>query len=379
MRSRVGFWVATAMSVAAAVVLTVADGGGSVAQAAVTPAIHAVPVLSSYENATRVISRDVGISVALPDGHDLWLFGDTGVFQKSSTGDWTEPGFIDGSTALQARYTRGQVPHGGETPLGKPSRFIPVPTDVYLTDGSGRLCTQPFGTAAFPARWPTGAAVVQSDPAEVLVTYSEVCVTHPPTGGAAQTAEGWGYMLYNWRTHRIDLGPVDVFKPQRSGAPLGQSHGFGWPVFGNGQLTLFSSRCTNAFVVCSSGQVWATTMPATTEALDNPASYKPTLISTEGSSKWEPLTISVGRYSTGLRLVEMTSIAGTYKIFSAPNVHTKWHLEQSGTLPGCPTRTGFCFGLEGHPELSTATDVFVSYKDPDSGPGGHVVVSAVPG
>jgi hypothetical protein len=28
--------------------------------------------------------------------------------------------------------------------------------------------------------------------------------------------------------------------------------------------------------------------------------------------------------------------------------------------------------------LSTTSDIFVSYKDPDSGPGGHVVISALP-
>jgi hypothetical protein len=51
----------------------------------------------------------------------------------------------------------------------------------------------------------------------------------------------------------------------------------------------------------------------------------------------------------------------------------------SGTLPDCKHPNGFCFGLEGHPELSTPGRVFVSYKDPGSGPGGHVVVSVLPG
>jgi hypothetical protein len=54
-------------------------------------------------------------------------------------------------------------------------------------------------------------------------------------------------------------------------------------------------------------------------------------------------------------------------------------LRGSGTLPGCPTKSRFCFALEGHPELSTSTQLFVSYKHPDTGPPvGHIVVSAIP-
>ena len=74
----------------------------------------------------------------------------------------------------------------------------------------------------------------------------------------------------------------------------------------------------------------------------------------------------------------LASIVGAYRIYTAPTAGATWHLASSGTLPGCPSHTGFCFALEGHPELSTATHTFVSYKNPDSGPGGHVVVSALP-
>ena len=120
-------------------------------------------------------------------------------------------------------------------------------------------------------------------------------------------------------------------------------------------------------------------MAPTITALDNPNSYKVKELLTDGSSPWEPLTISVGRYSDGLRLVEQTTIGGAYKIFSAPDAAAPWHLVSSGNLPGCINKSAFCFGLEGHPELSIPGSVFVSYKDPNSGPSGHVVVSAVPG
>ena len=335
------------------------------------------PIRSSYESATRSISRDVGISVVLPDGHELWLFGDTSVYERAGKG-WGGLVFIDGSTALEATFARGQVPHGGEYPSGKPSRFIVVPKDVYLTDGSGKPCIRGFSNADFAARWPTGVAVMPSNKNDLLITYSVVCVISPH-GGPRGVPEGWGYLLYNWKTHRVDHGPMDVFRPARTGAAISFLNVFGWPIVDGSNVTLFSSSCSAQFLTCGSGQVSSVTLPAAISALDNPSSYRPTPASTDGSSAWEPLSISVGRYSNNFRLIELTSILGTYKVFSAANMAGPWHLKASGTLPGCRTKVGFCFALEGHPELSTATKLFVSYVDPDAGPGmGHEVISAIP-
>ncbi len=330
--------------------------------------------MSSYETPSRVLSRDIGISVALPDGHDLWLFGDTSIFTQNPSGAWIYTDFIDGSTALEGRDVRGQIPSGAELPSGSPSRFIPVPNDVYLPDGSGRPCVKGNATAAYSARWPTGAAVRPDNTSEILVTYIEVCVTEPPGGTASTQTEGWGYLLYNWRVHRIAVGPIDVFKPSSDGAPLAPSDAFGWPVYVNGQPTLFSSRCTSQFLSCGSGDVWT----ATTSTLSDPTSYKPRPMAIAGTTTWEPISISVGKYSNGLRLIETTSIGGNYSIFAAANVGARWHVLASGVLPDCvPYRGNFCHAVEGHPELSSPTDLFISYKDPNVGPSGHMVISAI--
>jgi hypothetical protein len=188
----------------------------------------------------------------------------------------------------------------------------------------------------------------------------------------------WGYALYNWRTRHFDQGPDDMFRPPTDGALFPTADTFGSPVFDNGDVTLYSSTCTSQYLGCSGGPVASVSMPATTAALDNPSSYQLSQVSTDGSAAWAPLSISAGRYANGLRLTEWTTIGGTYAIFSAATVATPWHLDTSGTLPDCHTHTGFCFALEGHPELSTPTAIFVSYVDPNSGPRGHVVVSALP-
>jgi hypothetical protein len=343
-----------------------------------SPTIRDVPLESSYETSTRAISRDIGVSVALPDGHELWLFGDTGITQRDATGTWDLTGFIDGSTALEAKFKRGQVPHGGEYPSGAPTRFIPPPNDVYLPDSGGQACVKGNGDAGFRARWPTGIAVWPANTADVLITYSVVCVTVPTTASGLAVAEGWGYALYDWRTHRFARGPLDVVRPKQSGATIASSQILGQPIFMNGKLTLFSSSCLSEFVACNSGRVWAVTMPETAAALDKIGSYKLQQLSTDTSGTWLPLSISVGNFPVGLRLVEETSIAGNYSILSAPKLGAKWHIVRSGVLPGCPSATGFCFALEGHPELSTNTSMFVSYKNPDSGQAGHIVISALP-
>ena len=106
--------------------------------------------------------------------------------------------------------------------------------------------------------------------------------------------------------------------------------------------------------------------------------YHPTAMTTDGTAAWDPMSISVGRYGNAMRLIESTSIGGDYKIFGTPKLGVRWHLIHSGTLPDCvPNGVGYCHGIEGHPELSTPNQLLISYKDPNSGPGGHMVVSTV--
>ena len=339
--------------------------------------MRAVPVLSDDETATHVISRDVGITVALPNGLELWLFGDTATYDQSGSG-WNLSDFVDGSTAFEAQYRRGQVPHGREYPSATPTRFMPVPEGVYLPDGSGRPCIKGTGDAAFSARWPNGAALMPDNNSDVLVTYSVVCV-FGPTGDPQDVTEGWGYAVYNWRTAQFDRGPVDVVEPRTDGAAITDLSVWRSPIFHDGKLTVFAATCPKRFLGCIHGQVSSVTLPATTAALDRISSYPVRLLATDRSTVWQPQSISVGRYAHGLRLVEGTTIAGTYEILSASTVGGPWHLDASGKLPGCPPRVGFCFALEGHPELSTSTDIVVSYLDPNVGPGmGHVVMSALP-
>jgi hypothetical protein len=334
------------------------------------------PVLSQYENPSTSVGRDVGQSALLPDGQDFWIFGDTGVATRNGFGQMVPNGFIPGGTGAEGPFAAGDIPTSlAELPTpgqplslsrsNPPATFMPTPTNVYLPDGSGRLCAPPLGQ--YSARWASGIAVVPNT-SDVLITYADVCVMTATN----VRAEGWGFMEYNSTTNGIDAGPDDVFPPTPSGAALVPNLGLGSPVFSNGQVSLFSFVCTSLFVGCGAGQVYSATLPATISALSDPSSYAVNPAATDDSTTWQPIGIAVASYPDApFRMVEATAITGAYNILSAPTPAGPWHLDTTGLAPGCQgLLSGFCYALVSHPELSTSSQLVISYADPGAGPMG---------
>jgi hypothetical protein len=332
-------------------------------------------VQSSYEDASHAVARDDGLGVALPNGNDLWIFGDTSIYNADQSGKMRTSAFIAGGTAGEGPYAAGHIPATlMETPSPgqplslsashPPALYMPAPTNVYLADGSGRQCTSAPGR--YPARWASGAAAIPKT-SDVLVTYVDVCVA----GSLQFDVEGWGFMEYNWRTNGLDLGPSDVFPPSPSGRALSPELQLGSPVIDDGHVDLFSFNCTVLYVSCFVGQTYFTTVLDTPAALRNPASYQVAPASTQ-STPWQPAGIAVARYPDApLRMIEMTGIAGTYDVLTATTAAGPWQLETSGTVPDCQAlRSGFCYALVGHPELSTPSQLVISYYDPGAGPMG---------
>ena len=110
------------------------------------------PVLGRDESSTLTLGRDNGISVALPDGRDFWLFGDTPRFQYEQ-GAWRLTDFIYGTSAGEENYTSGsrlasplyEVIAGHKlSNKNHATQFLPLPW-TYLPDGSGRRCTAANG------------------------------------------------------------------------------------------------------------------------------------------------------------------------------------------------------------------------------------------
>ena len=92
--------------------------------------------------------------------------------------------------------------------------------------------------------------------------------------------------------------------------------------------------------------------------------------------------MTVAAYPSGLRLIEQTSIGGTFVVYSSASPTGPWQPLTSGVLPGCSTTPrGFCYAFVGHPELGSNTSLILSFFKPDSPENanvGHVDLAAVP-
>jgi len=343
------------------------------------------PVLIQGESSRLTDFTDAGITVPLPNGSDLWMFADLERYVHRGTrhkSTWVHNGFVKGSNAAEGPYTQGQLPAPLDnvkvgqnlTATNRPSQFIPAPTDVYMPNGRGRRCTKGHG-AKYAARWTTGAALMP-DSTNVLVTYIDVCVV----SSTDFPVEGWGFMEYNWMENTISVRPTDVFPPIPGRATLPETEEFGSPIVANDEVTLFSSSG------CPDGVY--TTIAANTAALANPASYVPASIPGGfEATGCGSVAQSIGSGSQrDLQLVWLTGTEGQFAVYSAPTVTGPWSEETSGTLPGCQTTTG-CYSVYLHPELSTSSQLLISYVLPDYGPGvagypnatlDHLVLASVP-
>ena len=95
-----------------------------------------------------------------------------------------------------------------------------------------------------------------------------------------------------------------------------------------------------------------------------------------------PLGISVGDYTAdghGLVMVEQTSLAGGFQVWQAGSPAGPWRRILTGRCRAARNAAqgpeGLCRALIGHPELSTRSDLLISYYDPGTS---HVEVSAYP-
>jgi len=193
-----------------------------------------------------------------------------------------------------------------------------------------------------------------------------VCVMPP----ASITVEGYGFMEYDWLHNTISVAPVDVFKPATGGAAMDRLQMFGSPVITNGQVTLFSETCCRP----GSSDFNVTTIPSDAASLSNPASYAPHTIPSLHAAVNGFTDATIGLYPDGIwRLVAMTDDQGDYAIFSASSADGPWSPAATGELPQCANASDPCYGLIGHPELSTTNALFMSYYLRGYGPGvpGH--------
>jgi len=404
------------------------------ARAAPASGVVAPPaeILSNYEVATgHTLDRDCGYTVPVlspyhpspgeypvasgtfrPAGAfaDLWLFCDTVDYNASGT----EVGAILGTdTAAEGPLVPGQVPQDlSELPTpparaflpsdSPPSPFLPVPSGLVQPGstsacvGTGYSPTGVYGPASpgiYPASWIDGAAREPAgfgnNPLDVLLSFSNYCVD-AETGNINTlfTDEGFGLVSYDPLANRLG-DPVYVFD-SNGGTNLPRQEQLGDPIFFEGYLYLFAFNCnSSAFGTCLSGVIYMARVPAVQAAWDNASDYQWWTGSGWSSNYLDagnlvpsatPLGISVGDYSTvgrGFLLIAETNLVGAFQVFTAPTPVGPWTLLKTGQVPSTCSGGEFgCYALIGHPELSTPSELLLSYYDPAGV--GHLHLAAFP-
>jgi hypothetical protein len=368
-------------------------------------------VLSNFENYFGAnIVRDCGYSQPLPadPASSLWLFCDTDVYGFNSADQWGLSDIISGSTAAEAPASAVEVPTdlsemttpGSGLPAitnhDGPAQFLPAPAGLVTSGGA------PCDSAndAYPASWITGVTQDAARPSDVLVSFNSYCVPTSSAGGSL-TAEGSGLAEYYPATNTL-ASQATVFTSS-GGQPLGSQELLGSPVFSGPYLYLFGSQCPDDYdltcVANSSNAVYLARVSANPAAWATAADYQ----WNAGSPGWTssasaaasvipgatPLAVNVNDFSAlgqGFVLIEQTSSTGAFTVYEASSPDGTWTEKTSGTVPCITEGDSFCRAIIGHPELSTSSDLLLSYfnpgaapqDNPSAGPEGHVMAAAYP-
>jgi hypothetical protein len=352
-------------------------------------------VLSNYENTFgSSLSRDCGFSARLPanPATSLWLFCDTAIYGLDQQLHYHQTGFITGSTAAEGPYTAGAVPQGLSeipstgTPLppmpnhNGPAQFLPTPGG--LVTSTGQPCDSANG--AYAASWIGGVAREPSgaNPADLLITYDNYCVE----GTFTFDPEGFGIAEYNPATNKVDR-QVTIF----TGTAVAPQQMLLSPVFSGSHLYLFGYHCSgmDGFGDCTGGSIYLARTGTTASSWDNPSSYQwsagGTWTSVPSSAtsiipSAAPATISAANFSSvgqGVVLIEQTGVGGAFVAYEPVSSLTgSWRQVISASVPCGSSSTGICHALIGHPELSTTSELMISYFDPAQGPAGHLMADA---
>ena len=316
----------------------------------------------------------------------LWSSQTGRIWQNNADSSWYQSAFIQSSTAAIQATPANAVPTslnevGPSTSV--PSQFLASPTNLYMPDGTKRLCT-PANGANYQARWPN-SAVLMPNGVDVLVTFVDLCVT-----SALFRAEAWGFLEYNSSTHALTQPPTQVFVPDPSGAETPKVW-MGSPVIQGTNAIFFTPNCPDRFLSCpgvgSSVSVTTVADISTTANLLNPANYASTvnLAVPTGALRWRPMIINVAKDTVhgGYLMLEQSSISGNYQLFRAANPTGQWAQVADAVMPGCRgLPKGFCYSMILHPEISsTSSTLYVSFFDPQAGPDpdqGHLVMATIP-
>jgi hypothetical protein len=360
------------------------------------------PVLSQYEKATgRVIVRDCGYSVPVPGKarQSLWLFCDTLVTNRK--GKEIGNPILGTGTAAEGSYTTGKAPTGlaevmtpaqltpppAPPPAPSPAHtapqpFLPAPTSLTMP-GSTVPCAGPH---VYPARWFSGAArepASSGHAGHLLISYDDYCVSD----NNVFTPEAFGLLDYD-PANNVLSGPAQVFAAA-PGEQLLPQWQLGSPIFRGGYMYLFSSCAPRHG--CGTAGVFLIRTPANPAAWADGYTYQYWTGKSWSSSpvsmaplfrNARPLAVSAGDFSAaghGLIVIEQTSLGGDFNVWQSATPSGPWRRIKTDRV-GCTAGkqagpSALCRALIGHPELSSTSELLISFFDPGDN---HIEVSSYP-
>jgi hypothetical protein len=222
----------------------------------------------------------------------------------------------------------------------------------------------------------------------LLISFTGVCVSG---GGSTLTTEHFGLAEYDPASNTVK-SMTRVFQSATAGQSLPPQLLLGSPIFSGGNLYLFSSTCdSSGFGACASGRVFLARTPGQPASWQVSSSYQ--FWDPSASGGWtsspasaqsvisgaKPLAVTADSYTSvgqGLDLIEETSLGGDDRVWTASSPTGPWSQKTSGKVP-CTSGSGtlnFCRALIGHPELSTSSQLLLSFYNPGDD---HVWVTAM--
>lgn len=315
------------------------------------------------------ISRDCGFSRAAVDPstgkqRSFWVFCDTTV---NSQGINTR-----GSAAEQENFTAGTLPVLGD---------YPSPGAAFLPD-AGAVCWD----GSHPALWSQGLS--PSSGGQFRVFYTSECKDNHTLS--------WGSVLWNPFTKQFSDNQRATFAYNPATNDLPAEKELATPIE-RGSYTYFSGGR-------SQNQQGVVIARVPTASIKNPAAYQWYTGVTNGVPTWGAWTAAqpVPNMPTGFTTMDYYPSLGAYvaivqnqsgffggsnnnqiKIYqtTTPEIPGSWTLRHTVTNPGNCSAGKWCYAFIGHPELSTASLLMVSfYNDADRIAGqsfGHVSAGVI--
>jgi hypothetical protein len=303
--------------------------------------------------------RDCGFSEPLvtEPGSSLWIFCDSAITRADQSG------YFLTSTAAVGPDTPGTAPTDLVElgPFGVPVQFLPA--------AAGIPCS------GYTPAWATGALLLPFT-SRILVTHVSYCVTQ-----GTFTPKRYGVSEWDGATRTfVHHAPAVFASDGILAAPLRLRS----PVYHAGYWYFFASECTSsALGGCTAGAIFVARVRVGEDALNRKPWADPAQYRWRGNGAWTTSAqarsvipdarpsagVSVDWYPTFNRflLIEPTSVGGHVRVWTASHPAGPWTLRRTSQVPCAPGPAGLCRTIIGHPELSTAGEVALSFFQPADG------------